>query len=218
MSYKVHYFAVPGRAEVARLCLSIGGIPYEDVHYTGETFPAAKPKMPFGQVPVLELPDGKMLAQSGAIDRYTAKLAGLYPEDPLQAARADEAVFLLSDFMEVKAVHPHLLHAARGEDQGPTGDYRIAGKGKDKLEQMSKMLGALDGGFVAGPKLSFADLSIFSALSSVVSGMYDGVPANLLEQYPALKAFRNKVANEPGVKAFYEKNGEGLRASFKPDA
>ncbi|GLC60989.1 hypothetical protein PLESTB_001703300 [Pleodorina starrii] len=94
----------------------------------------------------------------------------------------------------------------------------IAGKGKDKLEQMSKMLGALDGGFVAGPKLSFADLSIFSALSSVVSGMYDGVPANLLEQYPALKAFRNKVANEPGVKAFYEKNGEGLRASFKPDA
>jgi hypothetical protein len=34
-------------------------------------------------------------------DRYTAKLGGLYPEDPLQAARADEAVFLLTDLMDV---------------------------------------------------------------------------------------------------------------------
>ena len=45
-----------------------------------------------------------------------------------------------------------------------------------------------------------------------------GVPHTLLEGYPVLKAFRNKIANEPGVKALYEKHGEGLRAAFKPDA
>lgn len=26
---KIHYFAAPGRAEVARLCLTIGKVPYE---------------------------------------------------------------------------------------------------------------------------------------------------------------------------------------------
>ncbi|GIL89834.1 hypothetical protein Vretifemale_17538 [Volvox reticuliferus] len=215
MSYKIHYFGVPGRAEVARLILSIGGISYEDLNYTQVTFPEAKLKMPFGQVPVLELPDGKMLAQSGAIDRYTAKLAGLYPEDPLKAARADEAVFLLADFMELFTPTWYLPL----EEKIKARQEILAGKGKEKLEFMSKLLGNLgEGGYVAGDKLSFADLAIFAGLSSMISGMYDGVPLTLLDGYPVLKSFRNKIANEPGVKAYYEKNGEGLRAAFKPDA
>ncbi|GIL57255.1 hypothetical protein Vafri_12500 [Volvox africanus] len=213
MSYKIHYFPVPGRAEVARLILSIGGIPYEDVHYTHATFPEAKPKMPFGQVPVLEFPDGKLLAQSGAINRYTAKLAGLYPEDPLKAARADEADFLLVDFMDLFSPTWFLPR----EEKIKAQQEILAGKGKDKLGFLSKLLGNLGEGYVAGDKLSFVDLTIFSTLSSLVSGMYEGVPTTLLGEYPALKAFRNKIANEPGVKAFYEKNSEGLRAAFKPD-
>ncbi len=45
-----------------------------------------------------------------------------------------------------------------------------------------------------------------------------GIPADLYNQYPVLKAFRNKIANEPAIKAYYEKNGEGMRAAYKPDA
>ncbi|EFJ46564.1 hypothetical protein VOLCADRAFT_109826 [Volvox carteri f. nagariensis] len=215
MSYKVHYFDFPGRAEVARLCLSIGGIPYDDVFYTQATFPEAKPKMPFGQVPVLELPDGKMLAQSGAIERYTAKLAGLYPEDPLKAARADEAVFLMADFMDL--FNPAFYLPA--EERAKARQEILAGKGKDKLQLLNKHVSNLgEDGYVAGDKLSFADLGIFTSLSAIISGVYDGIPPTLLDDYPALKAFRNKIANEPGVKAYYEKHGEGIRAAFKPDS
>ncbi|GLI67599.1 hypothetical protein VaNZ11_011841 [Volvox africanus] len=214
MSYKIHYFAAPGRAEVARLNLSIGGIAYEDVQYTHAAFSEVKPKLPFGQVPVLELPNGKMLAQSGAIDRYTAKLAGLYPEDPLEAARADEAVFLLADLMDL--FNP--TWSLPLEEKIKARQEILAGKGKEKLEFLNKLLGNLEGGYVAGEKLSFADIQIFTGLSSLASGGYDGVPTTLLSEYPALKDFRNKIANEPGVKAYYDRHGEGIRAAFKPDA
>eukprot|EP00955_Chlamydomonas_euryale_P063929 358814-Chlamydomonas_euryale.AAC.9 len=41
--------------------------------------------------------DGKVLAQSGAMERYVAKLAGVYPSDPWEAAKVDEAVGLVMD-------------------------------------------------------------------------------------------------------------------------
>lgn len=40
----------------------------------------------------------------------------------------------------------------------------------------------------------------------------------MLNEYPVLKAFRSKIASEPAVKAYYEKNCEGIRAFYKPDA
>ena len=43
-----------------------------------------------------------MLAQSGAIERYAAKLAGLYPQDPVAAAFADQAAFLINDIVDVR--------------------------------------------------------------------------------------------------------------------
>lgn len=40
----------------------------------------------YGQCPVLEV-DGKVLSQSGAMERYVAKLVGMYPVDPWEAAK-----------------------------------------------------------------------------------------------------------------------------------
>jgi hypothetical protein len=37
-----------------------------------------------------------------APDHYAAKLAGLYPEDPLQAALADQAYFFCEDVLQVR--------------------------------------------------------------------------------------------------------------------
>jgi glutathione S-transferase len=46
-----------------------------------------------GQVPVLELDDGRTLAQSNAIIRYLARDSDLVPRDAYDAARMDEWLF-----------------------------------------------------------------------------------------------------------------------------
>ena len=48
---------------------------------------------PHGQVPVIELNDGRHLAQSNAIIRYLARGSALIPEDPYEQAKVDEVLF-----------------------------------------------------------------------------------------------------------------------------
>ena len=43
------------RAETTRILLNYGGIPFEDFVFQKEQWAELKPKMPFGQVPVLEV-------------------------------------------------------------------------------------------------------------------------------------------------------------------
>ncbi|GFR53153.1 hypothetical protein Agub_g15873 [Astrephomene gubernaculifera] len=213
---KLYYFELPGRAEVARLCLTIGNIPFEEVIIDGNNWPEYKPKTPFGQVPVLELPDGKMIAQSGAIERYVAKLAGLYPQDPLQAALADQAVFHMADIWEPFAA---TFRLPSPEEKVRARQELLAGKAKEKLTQLARLVETSGGEFIAGgDQLSYGDVAVFVWLSNMVCGLLDGVPPTLLDDYPALKSFRNKIASIPEIKAYYEKRGQGARAAFKPDA
>src|SRR3990170_1821809 len=96
---KLTYFDFHGgRGEPARLALSIAGIPFEDDRVPLADWPRRKGDTPFGALPVLEA-DGKILAQSNAINRYVGKLADLYPSDPWQAALCDEAMEAVEDII-----------------------------------------------------------------------------------------------------------------------
>ncbi|EFJ52620.1 hypothetical protein VOLCADRAFT_85785 [Volvox carteri f. nagariensis] len=257
---KLHYFDLPGRAEITRICLALGKVPHEarmnllrlpayvpclladcgalsdlqrgqvtsQTHMTVFFFainrtqeviyeywtewPREKAKMPFGQVPVLELEDGKMLAQSRAIECYVAKLAGLYPDDPLKAALADQAVFL-SDIWESFAPTVRLPLESKIKAQEVVVNTKI----REKLQHLTKLLLEKPGEYVAGDTLSYGDAAIYGNLCNLVSGFLPGVPKDLLDEYPVLKAFRNKIASIPAIKEHYEKHGEGYRAAFKPD-
>ena len=97
---KLIYFDIPGKAEAIRLCASVGKVDFEDVRISRETFAEMKEQgaLPYGQVPALDVGDGRMLAQSSAILRYVATLGGLHPSDPIEAARIDSIVAEEEDF------------------------------------------------------------------------------------------------------------------------
>ena len=50
-------------------------------------------RFPAGQVPGVEFPDGRCLAQSNAIIRYLARGSALLPDDPWTQAKIDEWLF-----------------------------------------------------------------------------------------------------------------------------
>ena len=89
---KLTYFSGPGgRAEPARLALTIAGIEFEDERIDARDWIAKfKAGTPAGAVPVLEVEEDGVVTtvtQSSAILRYVGKLTGHYPEDPLTALK-----------------------------------------------------------------------------------------------------------------------------------
>ena len=57
---KLTYFDIHGgRAEVARLALIIGGLPFEDERISFQQFGETQSSMPFNAVPILNVDDDK---------------------------------------------------------------------------------------------------------------------------------------------------------------
>ena len=101
MEITLYYFKIPfWRAEVTRLALFIGDIPFNDYRVEGKEIDDLKATgllpnkqiAPFKQLPILDV-DGKIIAQTGAIARFCGKLSGLYPKDnDFEAAQIDQII------------------------------------------------------------------------------------------------------------------------------
>lgn len=105
--FKLYYLPLRGRAEQIRMILAAGGVQYDNVVVSMDQWPQHKMSRaiaPFAQLPSIELPDGEIIAQSGAIARYAAKLAGMYPADSIEAARADMIYEFAQDMNAISAI------------------------------------------------------------------------------------------------------------------
>lgn len=88
----LYFLPMRAQAESIRMILHYGEVEFNDVIISMMDWDSIKKTSkiaPFGQLPSLQLPDGEVIAQTGAIVRFCAKLAKIYPENPVQAARAD---------------------------------------------------------------------------------------------------------------------------------
>ena len=96
-SYKLTYFDFDGgRGEPIRIALQAAGIAFEDVRWSFPEFGEHQTSLRFNAVPALEI-DGQTITQSNAISRYIGKMAGLYPDDSMQALYCDEVIDALED-------------------------------------------------------------------------------------------------------------------------
>ncbi len=199
---KLSYFDFNGgRGEVARLALSLGGVPFEDHRIPIADWPAVKERTRFHAVPLLEV-DGEVITQSNAINRFVGKLADLYPADALQAARCDEvmdavedvvtrvvATFGIADEAEKRAAREVLV-------EGPIRLY---------LVRLQELLQAGGGQYFADDRLTVADLKVFVWIRSLRSGILDHVPVDLTERVaPRLVEHCERLGKHPGFAAYYE--------------
>ncbi|KAK0050283.1 glutathione S-transferase 6, partial [Biomphalaria pfeifferi] len=94
---KLIYFDFRARAEVSRLLLAAGGREHEDVRISESQWSEEKKKMPFGQVPVLQI-GHRVFAQSVAIETYLARKLGLYGQTNIDGLMIDQVVQLNQEF------------------------------------------------------------------------------------------------------------------------
>ncbi len=201
---KLTYFDFSGgRAEPARLALHIGGIPFEDHRFAPSDFAEVRKTTPLNQVPTLHVNDVQ-ITQSDAITRYVGKLAGLYPEDDLQALLCDEVMGALED-----------INIKIGETFGLTGDELKTARDAlangalaRYLRWLQDQLESHGGEFFADNRLTIADLKAFVILRWLSSGKLDHIPGDLVETVaPKLKEHMDRVARLPAIAQYYATRG-----------
>jgi len=199
MNLKLSYFDFPsGRGEPARIMLTMAGIPFVDDRIPFSEWPKKKSGMPLGALPVLEV-DGVMLTQSNTINRFLAKMCGMYPEHDWQAALCDEAMDTIEDatvdLVNTFGLQGDALKAARQTFMDESLDIYLGRIGQQLEER---------GDYICDGRFTVADLKIFVFTRSLCAGKLDHVPTTYVADLsPALMSHLERIGNEPGVKAFY---------------
>ena len=170
-------------------------------------------ELPFGQVPclVITAADGTTtkLAQSSAILRYVCQLSGLYPADPVAAARVDASVAAEGDaFASFVAVS---YPARNGLDHLDAAALAEAFE-RQRGEVLPRHFGHLERaladsatGWVCGtPVPSPADFAWGTHLFDVRANAVANLPADALAPFPRINAFLNKFLALAEVKKYYE--------------
>mgnify|MGYP001824985161 FL=1 len=201
---KLTYFDFHGgRGEPVRLALTMGGVPFEDDRVAMADWPERKGGTPFGALPVLEV-DGKPLSQSNSINRYVAKLTGLYPSDFWQAALCDEAMDAVEDL--TNEIVPTMFmpddeKKVRREElaEGPIPLY---------LKRLNQNLAVQGGRYFADDRLTIADLKVAMLIRQLRSGILDHIPTDLPDRVaPELVENFQRVMKDPAIAAYYAKRG-----------
>jgi len=196
-STKLYYFQTRGRGETARLLLNYSGTKYEDIKISAEQWPAMKGKMPMGQVPVLEV-DGKQLCQSTAIYLYLARECGLTGKNSWDMARADmieKGIFDMWGQLEV--VYMPILQGDKktaDEKWAQMADTTL----KSFLDTNTRFLNENGGQWFVGDSLTWADI----AIAEFMSVLEDCFCQSSLDNFPQLKAFKEKIFSLPKLKEY----------------
>lgn len=201
---KLTYFDFAGgRAEPARLAFHLGGIAFEDYRFAPAEFAEVRKSTPLNQVPTLQI-SGEQVTQSDAITRYAGKLAGLYPEDPVQALYCDEVMSALED-----------VTIRIGNTFGLAGDALKSAREALAADLLPRYLRWLDsrleahgGEYLADRRLTIADLKAFVLLGWLASGKLDHIPTDLVVTVaPKLASYVGRIAAIPAIAAWYDVRG-----------
>ncbi len=125
---------------------------------------------PFGEVPVVVLPDGRPLAQSNAIIRYLARGSALLPDDAYSQAKIDEWLFWEQYSHEpyIAVCRFQMKYAGRSafEREG----WRVE-RGEKALDLLDTRLTSRK--FLVGESVSIADIALVAYTRWAHEGGFD---------------------------------------------
>ena len=193
-TYKLIYFNVKARAELARFIFAQADIKYEDQRVKREEWMELKPKTPFGTLPVL-VEDGKQLGGSTTIARYLAEKFGLAGANAVENAEIASIVDTINDVtQEMGKAHFEKDEGRKKELVEKLHEFIPA-----KLALFEKRAAGNDNGWLFGNKLTWADFAFYLSADWILMGNKDA-----LEKFPGLKKLRGSVETLPNIAKWIE--------------
>lgn len=194
---KVYGMSGSGNCHKVRLLLDCLHRPYEWVEVnilSGETreddFLARNPA---GQVPVVELADGRTLAESGAILLWLAEGTELLPPDPWERAQVERWLFFEQNAHEPYIAVSRFILRYLPTDHPRRGELaRLKKRGESALATMERQLTAHP--YIAGERFTVADIALYGYTHCAEQGGFDLAP------FPAIKAWLERVQADPGLR------------------
>jgi glutathione S-transferase len=135
---------------------------------------------PFGQVPTIQLDDGRTLAQSNAIIRYLARGSDLIPADSYAAAQMDAWLFWEQYSHEPYVAVCRFQMVYLGKPAGAL-DPNLVARGDAALDQLERALA--EKRFLLGEAFSLADVSLLAYTRVVHEGGFDLAPRPSLRRW-----------------------------------
>ena len=177
------------------LLLTQLGTPFERVEidiFKGESrTPEFLAKNPFGKIPALELDDGTVLAESGAILWYLADGTPYLPDGKLARADVLRWMFFEQNMHETSVAEARFI--TRHPEIDPSRREHILPeklrRGNVALKLMDQHLARHD--FFAAGRYTIADIALYAYTSVANQGGFD------LARYPAIQAWLARIAAQP---------------------
>ena len=187
---------VSGNCYKVRLLLAHLGIDYERQELSVSDR-ANRPELlgglnPALRVPTLVLDDGRSLGESGAIIWYFGEGTRFVPEDPYERAQVLQWMFFEQYDHEpaIAVVRFWLAYSERPrEDFADRLGERVAA-GYRALDALERHLEGRS--WLVGDGMTLADIALYAYTHVAHEGDFD------LGRYPAIAAWLERVANEPG--------------------
>lgn len=185
-----------GNCYKPRLLMAKLGIAFTNIEvssHTGETRKADYvAKNPNAMVPLLELDDGRRLAESNAILLYLAEGTRFLPTDSYERGLAYQWLFFEQYSHEPYiAVRKALLtFPERAKDATPERLAVTLERGNKALGVMNRQLQGR--AFFAGDALSVADIALYAYTHTAEQGGFQ------LDDFPAVAAWLKRVEADPG--------------------
>jgi len=152
-------------------------------------------RVPFHQLPVIEV-DGEIIGQTGAIARYCGKISNLYSNDNINAAKIDQIIDAATDITNI--VSPTI----REKDEQKKIEDRLLLKNKllpRWFKYLENILSQETSEWFVENKMTIADIAMWRLLGWLTSGIIDGIPTTIVDNYPKLKNIHYTVHHHAKV-------------------
>ena len=191
----VYGMKASGNCYKVHLMLELLGEPYRWVEINsveGQTrTPGYLAKNPNGKVPLLELGDGRTLAESNAILCYLADGTLYLSGDRWQRAQALQWLFFEQYSHEPYIAVARFISRWLPADDGRRSELpRLLERGYQALDVMEKHLSGRD--FFVDAGFGVADIALYAYTHEADMGGFD------LARYPSLRSWLVRVESQPG--------------------